>query len=49
MVVTSLLSIYLLNHFDNIYIKTTLILLALSEVLDIVWLFMYAGQKWSPP
>ncbi len=49
MVVTCLLSIYLLNHFDNLYIKTSLILLAVSEVLDIIWLFMYASQKWNPP
>lgn len=49
MVVTCLLSIYLLNHFDNVYIKFTLGVLALSLVLDIIWLFMYAGQKWNPP
>lgn len=49
MMVTCLLSIYLLNHFDNIYIKFTLGFLILSEVLDIIWLFMYAGQKWNPP
>lgn len=49
MVVTCLLSIYLLNHFDNIYIKFTLGTLALSLVLDIIWLFMYASQKWNPP
>lgn len=49
MVVTCLLSIYLLNHFDNLYIKLSLILLAASEVLDIIWLFMYASQKWNPP
>jgi hypothetical protein len=47
--VTSLLSIYLLNHFDNLYIKFTLALLAFSEVLDIIWLFMYTGQLWNPP
>ena len=49
MVVTCLLSIYLLNHFDNVYIKFTLALLAISEILDIIWLFMYAGQNWNPP
>ena len=49
MVVTCLLSIYLLNHFDNVYIKFTLAVLALSLVLDIIWLFMYASQKWNPP
>lgn len=49
MVVTCLLSIYLLNHFDNLYIKLSLVLLAASEVLDIIWLFMYASQKWNPP
>ena len=49
MVVTCLLSIYLLNHFDNLYIKLVLVLTAVSEVLDIIWLFMYASQKWNPP
>jgi uncharacterized membrane protein len=49
MVVTCLLSIYLLNHFDNLYIKLSLILLVVSEVFDIIWLFMYASQKWNPP
>lgn len=49
MVVTCLLSIYLLNHFDNLYIKLSLVLLGVSEVLDIIWLFMYASQKWNPP
>lgn len=49
MVVTCLLSIYLLNHFDNVYVKLCLALLAISEILDIIWLFMYAGQNWNPP
>lgn len=49
MVVTCLLSIYLLNHFDNVYIKLCLALISISEVLDIIWLFMYAGLKWNPP
>lgn len=49
MVVTCLLSIYLLNHFDNLYIKLSFYLLAISEVFDIIWLFMYASQKWNPP
>ena len=49
MVVTCLLSIYLLNHFDNLYIKLVLVLTVVSEVLDIIWLFMYASQKWNPP
>ena len=49
MVVTCLLSIYLLNHFDNIYIKLSLALIAISEVLDVFWLFLYADQNWNPP
>ena len=49
MVVTCLLAIYLLNHFDNVYIKFSLIALIVSEVLDIIWLFMFASQKWNPP
>ena len=39
----------MLNHFDNVYIKLSLALIAISEVLDVVWLFMYADQNWNPP
>lgn len=46
---TCLLSIYLLKHFDNIYIKLSLVLIAISEVLDVFWLFLYADQNWNPP
>lgn len=46
---TILLSIYLLNFFDQIYIKMTLALLFLSIILDFIWMVMYAGSKWSPP
>lgn len=39
----------MLNHFDQIYIRLTLALLCVSEVLDVLWLFMYASQTWNPP
>lgn len=48
-VLTCLLSIYLLNQFDQIYIRLTLALLSISEILDVLWLFMYASQTWNPP
>lgn len=38
-----------MNFFDKVYIRLTLALLAVSVILDLVWLIMYAGQKWSPP
>ena len=44
-----LLSIYLMNFFDRVYIRLTLALIAISVVLDFVWLIMYAGPKWNPP
>ena len=47
--VTCLLSIYLMNFFDRLYIRFTLGLLVVSIVLDFVWLFLEAGQKWNPP
>ena len=31
------------------YIRLTLVLLSISEILDILWLFMYASQTWNPP
>ena len=46
---TCLLSIYLLNFFDRLYIRFTLGLIGLSIILDIVWLCLEAGQKWNPP
>lgn len=48
MVVLCLLSLYLMNFFDRIYIRFTLGLNIISVVLDFVWLIMYAGSKWSP-
>jgi len=48
-VATILLSIYLLNFFDQVYIKFTLGLLVLSVILDFIWMIMFAGPKWSPP
>jgi len=37
-----------MNFFDKIYINLTLALTVISVVLDLVWLIMYAGPKWSP-
>lgn len=48
-VLTCLLAIYLLNHFDSTYIKVTITMLIISLILDFIWLFMYANQKWNPP
>jgi hypothetical protein len=38
-----------MNFFDRIYIRFTLALLGGSIILDIVWLCLYANQKWNPP
>lgn len=48
-VLTCLLSIYLMNFFDKAYIRLALALLGISIILDIVWLAMEAGSKWNPP
>lgn len=48
-VLTSLLFIFLMNHFDRTYIKFNLALLITSELLDSVWLFMNSSDYWSPP
>ena len=48
-VLTFLLSLYLLNFFDKVYIRFTLALTAASVVLDLVWLILYAQVKWNPP
>ena len=38
-----------MNFFDKVYIRFALGLIAISIILDFVWLIMYAGSKWSPP
>lgn len=43
-----MLSLYLMNFFDKVYIRFALALLAVSLALDIVWLVLYAQHKWSP-
>lgn len=43
-----MLSIYLMNFFDRVYIRLTLALTVVSIVLDLVWLILYAGPKWNP-
>lgn len=48
MVVVSMLSLYLMNFFDRIYIRFTLGLNVISILVDFLWLIMYAGSKWSP-
>lgn len=37
-----------MNFFDKVYIRLTLGLIIISIILDIVWLIMYAKNKWSP-
>ena len=37
-----------MNFFDKVYIRLTLGLIVISIILDIVWLIMYAKNKWSP-
>lgn len=38
-----------MNFFDRVYIQFTLGIIAVSVLLDLVWMIMYAGQKWNPP
>lgn len=49
MVVTCILSIFVMNQFDSICIKFSLGLLIASELLDMIWLFMNANDFWNPP
>lgn len=49
MVVACILSIFLMNQFDSIYIKFSLGLLIISELLDVIWIFMNANDYWNPP
>ena len=48
MVFTCFMFIFLMNHFDRIYIKFLLVILITSEILDSVWLFMNSSEYWSP-
>lgn len=49
MVLAVLMFIFVMRHFDSIYIKSTLALLVLSEILDMIWLFMNSASYWNPP
>jgi hypothetical protein len=40
MIALGLLSIFSLNYFDKTYIRLHLILLVLSEILDLVWMIV---------
>ena len=46
---TCLLSIYLMNFFDKVYVRLALALLGASILLDLVWVIMEGGSKWNPP
>ena len=48
MVVVTVMSIFLLNYFDNTYLKLCGGISALSVVTDFAWLIMYSGSFWSP-
>lgn len=49
LVLVIILSIFLLNYFDTVYIKICMGLTSISIVLDLIWLMAYAGDHWSPP
>jgi hypothetical protein len=49
MVLVLLMFIFAMKHFDSNYIKSTLLMLVISEVLDMIWLFMNSDSYWSPP
>ena len=41
--------IFFMNQIDTIYMKFTLALLVISEILDVIWLFMNSGTYWNLP
>lgn len=41
--------IFFMNQLDSTYIKFTLGLLVFSEVMDIVWLFLWSATYWNLP
>lgn len=49
MVLSCLLFIFFMNQLESNYVKFTLALLTVSEVLDIIWLFMNSSDYWNPP
>ncbi len=49
MVLVGVLFIFFMNQFDSTYVKFSLALLIVSELLDMVWLFMNANDYWNPP
>lgn len=49
MVWACLVAIFLLDQFESTYLRFSLGLLAVSELLDVVWLFLNADGYWNPP
>lgn len=49
MVFACLMLIFFMNQLDSTYIKFTLGLLVFSEVMDIVWLFLWSATYWNLP
>lgn len=49
MVLACLMLIFFMNQLDSTYLKFTLGLLIVSEVLDTIWLFMNSNDYWNPP
>jgi hypothetical protein len=49
MVFTCLMLIFFMNQLDPLYLRFTLGLLIVSELLDVIWLFMNSNHYWNLP
>ena len=41
-------AIFFLNYFDAVYIRFVMLILVISVIFDLVWVFLDAGEYWSP-
>lgn len=49
LVLVTAMSVFMLNYFDNTYLKLCAGLAGSSVAADFTWLIMYGGNFWSPP
>lgn len=49
LVVCCIISIFLLNYFDQHYVRACVGLTGLSIFIDLLWLFLNGPTFWAPP
>lgn len=43
------LSIFILNYFDRVYVRVCMLLTGLCLLTDLIWIVFFSGSYWDPP